>query len=246
MTPRAGGAPQDATPAQLRDGLRAMIADERLRPGAQLPTEPALAKRFGVSRTKVREALKLLEQDGLVHAIQGRGRFVSPLGSLRVERPVTIYESISEMLAERGYTVTTVVLGVEEATADAAVAEALDLAAGDPVIRLTRLRLGDDEPLVFSINTIARDALPGPIGHRDWSVSLTGALEAHGHRVVSSVARLSATDMPADAAARFDLARFDPWLLIEESCITQDGSRVLHALDYHRSGEIAFNVLRRR
>lgn len=245
MSTRAGSV-QEATPAQLRDGLRGMIADEQLRPGDQLPTEPALAKRFGVSRSKVREALKLLEQDGLVHAVQGRGRFVSPLGSLRVERPVTIYESISGMLAGRGYAVTTVVLGVEETVADRRIAAALDLAAGDPIIRLTRLRLGDDEPMVFSVNAIVRHALPGPIAHRDWSVPLTGALEAHGHRIVSSAAQVSATNMPAEPAEHYDLARFDPWLLVEESCITQEGSRVLHALDYHRSSEIAFNVLRRR
>jgi GntR family transcriptional regulator len=65
-----------------------------------------------VSRNKIREALKLLEQDGMVTAIQGRGRFVSALGSVPIERPVTIYESITELPQGLGYTVTNVVLSV--------------------------------------------------------------------------------------------------------------------------------------
>lgn len=234
------------TPAVLRDRLKVLIAQEERRPGDPLPGEAALAARFGVSRSKVREALKLLEEEGLVHAIQGRGRFVSPTASLRVERPVTIYESISELLAGRGYRVTTAVLEVTEDRADAHVAEALAVAAGDPIIRVTRLRLGDDEPLVFSVNSITAASLPGPPGYRDWSASLTAALEAHGHRIVSSAARLSATNLPAELAERYGLAGLDPWLLVEESCITQSGVRVMHALDYHRGSEVAFNVLRRR
>ena len=47
-------------------------------------------------------------------------------------------------------------------------------------------------------------------------------------------------------AERYNLARFDPWLLVEEACITDSGDRVMHALDYHRGSDIAFNVLRRR
>jgi GntR family transcriptional regulator len=236
----------DSSPARLLAQLRDLIAEDQLQPGDRMPAEAELALRFGVSRTKVREALKLLEQDGVVHAIQGSGRFVSPIGSLRVERPMTVYESITEMLTGLGHSVSTVVLDVEETACDRAVAEALDLEPDDPTIRLTRLRLADEEPMVFSINTIVRECLPGPIRHRDWSGSLTTALEAHGSHIVSSTARVTAANLDPDTAERYDLARFDPWLLVEETCITQSGRRVMHALDYHRGSAMGFNVLRRR
>jgi GntR family transcriptional regulator len=223
-----------------------MISDEHLRPGDQLPAEALLATQFGVSRSKVREALKLLEQDGTLRAIQGKGRFVSALGALRVERPITVYESITEMLASRGDEVTTVVLEVQETGCDERAAGALDLVAGDPIILLTRLRMVDEEPMVFSINAVPRRRLPGPIEFRDWSSSLTEALRAHGHGVASSAARVSATNLDRGLAERYSLSRFDPWLLVEESCIADSGERVLHALDYHRGDAVSFNVLRRR
>ncbi|WP_375001221.1 GntR family transcriptional regulator [Aeromicrobium sp. CTD01-1L150] len=224
-----------------------LIRSEGLRPGDRIPTEPELSERFHVSRATIREALKLLEQDGFVHAVQGSGRFVSPLGTLRVERPITIYESITEMLERLGYTVSTAVLQVAEGAADEAVAESLGIGVGDPVIRTVRLRASEDEePLVLSVNVVPRACLPGPVGHRDWSGSLTSALSGHGHSIVSSAARISATNLPPDLGSMYDLQSYDPWLAIEETCMTQAGVRALHAVDYHRSSEIAFNVIRRR
>ena len=72
----------------VRDAIREHIACEHLDSGAQLPTEMELAARFGVARTTIREAFKLLEQDGIVHTIHGRGRYVAPFASLAVERPI--------------------------------------------------------------------------------------------------------------------------------------------------------------
>ncbi|WP_432993055.1 GntR family transcriptional regulator [Dactylosporangium sp. CA-233914] len=237
---------RSAMAPRLKEEILLMISQEGLRPGDQLPTEPELSERFGVSRSTIREALKLLEQDGLVNAIQGRGRFLSALGSLRIERPVTIYESITEMLQGLGYTVTNVVLSVDEDVADAHVAKELGIEEGAPVIRLVRLRLGGDEPMVFSINVLRRDSLPGPVAFRDWGMSVTKALEGHGHSIVSSVARISAADLPAEYAQKHELTQYNPWLVVEETCITREGLRVLYAVDYHRSSEIAFNVIRRR
>ncbi|MDQ0391497.1 FadR/GntR family transcriptional regulator [Labrys monachus] len=53
------------------------IAQGRLRPGDQLPTEQALATTFGVSRNVVREAIARLRSEGRVWSQQGRGAFVA-------------------------------------------------------------------------------------------------------------------------------------------------------------------------
>src|SRR5690554_4846665 len=49
-----------------------MILSGQLKPGDSLPTETALAERFGVNRSTVREAIRLLEQEGLVSRTTGR------------------------------------------------------------------------------------------------------------------------------------------------------------------------------
>jgi DNA-binding GntR family transcriptional regulator len=56
--------------------LRAMIESGQLQPGDALPSESALAARYGVARGTARHALAELEGAGLVDSVHGKGRFV--------------------------------------------------------------------------------------------------------------------------------------------------------------------------
>jgi len=57
--------------------IAAHISASGLRPGQRLPTERALGAQLGVSRTVVREAVKILSASGLVRARQGSGLYVA-------------------------------------------------------------------------------------------------------------------------------------------------------------------------
>ncbi|MGD8190515.1 GntR family transcriptional regulator [Brevibacillus ginsengisoli] len=59
------------------DELYKLIMDGTFPPDSQLPTEPELAKIFGVSRMTLRHALALLQEDGLVKNIHGKGNFIT-------------------------------------------------------------------------------------------------------------------------------------------------------------------------
>src|SRR5882672_11364391 len=61
---------------RIADGLRADILRGRYRPGERLPAERELATRLTVNRGSVREALKKLEQVGLVEIRRGDGAVV--------------------------------------------------------------------------------------------------------------------------------------------------------------------------
>ena len=56
--------------------IREQINDGKLTKGEKLPTEPELMKLFGVSRSTVREAIKMLVNMGYLSVQQGRGTFV--------------------------------------------------------------------------------------------------------------------------------------------------------------------------
>ncbi len=85
-------------PTLVASSLSREIAEGRLKPGDQLPTEQALASTFGVSRNVVREAIARLRFEGRVWSQQGRGAFVSetaPATVLKIEhdesQPVDAY-----------------------------------------------------------------------------------------------------------------------------------------------------------
>lgn len=61
------------------EGLRAMIADGRLRPGDRIPSEGELCEKLGVSRGSLREAIRMLSALGVLETRHGSGSFVSEL-----------------------------------------------------------------------------------------------------------------------------------------------------------------------
>jgi len=62
---------------QIVEQIEESILTGSLKPGDQLPAERDLAQRFGVSRTAVREAVKTLQEKGLVEAYSGKGTFIT-------------------------------------------------------------------------------------------------------------------------------------------------------------------------
>jgi GntR family transcriptional regulator len=62
---------------QLQEVLKEQIESGIWAPGEALPSEPALARRFGVSRVVVRQALAILQDDRQIVRVKGRGTFVA-------------------------------------------------------------------------------------------------------------------------------------------------------------------------
>lgn len=62
---------------QIMRDLKEQIIAGKLAPGHQLPSEAQLTKRFAVSRVVVRQALRILEDQGLIRRFKGKGSFVS-------------------------------------------------------------------------------------------------------------------------------------------------------------------------
>ena len=61
---------------QARQGIERLITERALTPGSKLPTESNLAGELYVSRTTIRNALNLLEQEGKIERTPGQGRIV--------------------------------------------------------------------------------------------------------------------------------------------------------------------------
>jgi GntR family transcriptional regulator, transcriptional repressor for pyruvate dehydrogenase complex len=67
--------------AKVADAILQTIVSEQLRPGDALPSERALEKQFGVSRTVIREAVGALTAKGLLDVKTGRGARVISVGA---------------------------------------------------------------------------------------------------------------------------------------------------------------------
>ncbi|WP_150117462.1 GntR family transcriptional regulator [Microvirga vignae] len=230
---------------QLRDAISALIEEQGLKPGDQLPTEAELTRKFQISRPALREALKLLEQDGAIYVKHGKGRFVSAAAALQVERPITCFESVTDMMHKSGYRPINKVLSISEEVASGEAQEALRLSPGSRVIRLERLRMQGEEVLVYCLDYIPRSIISDRLYDIDWSGSLLDLLERHDMRPRMSTAIAASVMLPHDVSERNDLHDFGPAFLITETAFTPTGVPVVFAKDYHRGSRFSFSFVRK-
>lgn len=88
---------------RVSEALKKQIIDNQLKPGDKLPSESELMEQFKVSRTTIREAMKLLKAEHIVEIKRGNGTFVSdktgitedPLG-LRFSEKAVLLEELLE------------------------------------------------------------------------------------------------------------------------------------------------------
>jgi GntR family transcriptional regulator len=229
---------------QVRDAVGRYLAQERLAPGARLPSEEELAVRFEVSRPTLREALRLLEQDGVLEVRHGNGRYVSALPT--VERPITRLEGTTELLRAMGYEVTDRVLGVSVRMPTENEARALRLGSATEVIHLERVRMQRDEPLTYSMVAMPRSLFGGPVAGYDWSQPLHQLLDSLGHRSTAANTRILAARLPRSVARRTGLPASLPYLLLVQTIVSRAGAFLIHAHDYMRGDHFSYDVRRVR
>ena len=120
----------------VSEALREAIAAGEYPPGAQLPTEAELAKRFGLSRGTVVKAIDMLVTEGIVSKRQGAGSFVAlPALHRRSSRLMSFTETVSE----QGRTSSQKVLSYGRAERE----EARAYGSHEPSMLLARLRYVD-------------------------------------------------------------------------------------------------------
>jgi GntR family transcriptional regulator len=131
--------------------LRLAITNGTYQPGSQLPTEAELCEMLGVSRTVVREALRSLEDEGLVVRRHGVGTFVRDHPILK---NLNFNFGITEMIESAGLKPGTSHLAVYPESANAEKAEQLRVPVGTPLITVERVRTADGRPVVYSLDTL--------------------------------------------------------------------------------------------
>jgi GntR family transcriptional regulator len=130
----------------VRTELLTQIRSGRLHPGDQVPTEPQLMASFNVSRTTVRRALRDLETMGLIDRQPGRGSFVSePKVEPRLDRLTGFVEDMEAL----GLDATASLEVIESLPADSEVSQQLQLAPGETVVHIERVRLANGTPISF-------------------------------------------------------------------------------------------------
>jgi GntR family transcriptional regulator len=131
---------------QLKTILRLNVETGEWQPGRKLPSEPELSQTLGIARGTVRSAISELVLQGLLESRQGDGTYVS---SRKIEQNLMSFYSFAREAAERGLEISSRVLEWAEPVATEGLRQQLALDSGDRVLRVTRIRLLAEEPIVI-------------------------------------------------------------------------------------------------
>lgn len=125
------------------EGILWYIQHHQLAGGDRLPAERVLCEDIGVSRTALRAGITRLISCGTLESRRGSGTYVCP------PKPLNIFQetyNFSDAVLSVGLRPSSRLISAEVIEADETAAKKFGLTPGDPMYRLQRVRLIDDEP----------------------------------------------------------------------------------------------------
>lgn len=157
--------------------LRNDIAEGVYARGHKLPTETALAARFGVNRHTVRHAISALADEGLIYTRRGSGVFVQ---TTPTDYPIGPRVRYHQNLKAAGRTPAKTVLSRETRPANAAERAALELGEGALVHVYEGLSLSDNQAIALFRSVFPAERFPELLSFLTDNSSVTAALAQFG------------------------------------------------------------------
>ena len=222
--------------------LRSALDAGEWRVGDQLPPERVLADRYGCSLITVRRALGDLARERRIERSRGRGTFVTrPPLDLDLDGTLSFTEEVQHL----GHDPSTRVVVARTVPAEAAIADALGIAVGAPVVHLERLRMADGEPLLLEQVFLPEARFPGLLASDLEGGSLYELL-ANRYDTADVRAReaLEPIALPTREAQLLGVEPHRPALLIEGLAFDRAGSPVEFARSYVRGDRTRYYVER--
>lgn len=145
---------------QVVQDLRQEILRGRFTGAERLPSEPELARLFQVSRPTLREALRVLETEGLLRRRHGVGTFVRPRGA--VTAGVERLQSFTETIRQAGYPARDQVLEIRPVRLRGAVATRLGARPGEAGVLVRSLRWIGRTPVIYCEDTLPASLVADP------------------------------------------------------------------------------------
>jgi GntR family transcriptional regulator len=133
---------------QLMDTILGQIENGEYKEHEKLPSERDLCDRFNISRTTVRQTMKELEKEGYIYRKHGKGSFVS---SKMFNQSLVQFYSFTEETIKMGKIPASKVLSFERILSDNKIAKKLNVQFEEEVYKIVRLRLANDEPMLYEV-----------------------------------------------------------------------------------------------
>jgi GntR family transcriptional regulator len=211
--------------------------------GDRLPSETDLAKEFGISRVTLREALRIMEESGLIVKQQGIGTFVrrKPL----IKGGLEELFSVTSLIERQGMTPGTKDFTIYRLPALDHEAQRLKIVAGADLYKVERVRTADGMPVVYCL-----DRLPvSLLGERfsGFEESMFNYLEAeHSIKITYAVSDIKVITRDRQVEKKLGMGQGSAILLLEQVHYDESNLPVLYSSNYFNADKFDFYMIRKR
>ena len=235
-----------ATYLAIKKSLIDYIKTNKLKVGDKLPTENDLAEKLGVGRLTLREALKVLREEGLFYTVHGIGTFISN-NFEQINDTIDINLGITEMISSARYKPGVKMFERKLVKTNKEISEALNIPENSDVFVCKRIRTADDKPVVYSIDYFAPHLVAAFLGKNDENISLYKFIEVDmGIQIGNSIAEVIPVICSDDLSSKLEYSKGEPLLLIKQITYDKKGAPLFFTEEYFRPDRFKISLNRRR
>lgn len=230
----------------IRAQLLASMKNGEYASSERLPRESVLSERLGISRTQLRDILASLEREGFITRRHGVGTIINR-HVLNVQTRMDIEVEFLDMIRQSGCQAAVDFVRVSDGTADAKIANQLQIPEGTPIIRIARLCSADGKPAIYCEDVIEKAIAKGNYTLKDLKLPIFHFLQ----QFCGVNAYMDLTDVrpaAADAALSeiFQVPIGTPLLNMDEVDFDIDGKPVFCSREYFVDGIFRLTVMRKK
>jgi len=225
--------------------LRKQLKSEYIS-GGQLPSEPEIAAQLGVSRGTVRQALTILEREGIIFRRQGAGTFVNKY-VLRIQARIESAYEFSDLIRIAGFEASIRQLDVEKTQLSKEISEMLEIETDSQALSVSKLFLADGQPAIYCIDIVPCNLICEPYELSELHLPVFTFLKNHcGQSIHMSLTEIIPEVADASLAEILDMQPGEPLLRLDEVGHNASGEPVLFSHIYFKDQFIRFTVLRKK
>ena len=230
---------------QTVQAIQEAIKQGKFPAGSQLPPEMELLQMMGISRTTLREALRILEEQRFIRKRRGKGTFVMEQA---IVKDMSQNFGITEMISQAGFAPGIRDFNIRLDPSSITVSEKLGIPDGSMTVVIERVRTANQTPVVWTRDIMPQEYLGGwmPAINELNQRSLYECLEEYTKiRIESGMASFSPVQANRELAEKLGIQRNDLLLLIDQVDLDQTQRPVLYSTEYHLTDKFKFIIHRK-
>lgn len=208
--------------------------------GDKLPSESKLCDYYKVSRGTIREALKSLIQHGLIISERGRGTFIT---TNKIEQDVNQLMGFTEVMQKHNKTASGRIVEINIKKPNFLVKNIMKLKDDEMVVRIIRLRYGDDKPLIIERSYYAYHIFKPILEFDLEQESIYDLLYEHTpHKLGSAVQNIEAVIAAPNESELLQIDIGAPLLMMTRLIHLKDGIPFEYTKDFYRADKLKFTI----